>query len=95
MCRAIACLHILLTISQVVPVHAALPDAFLKAYNQTLCDHAGSGEVARLRGVNLGNWFYLESWMTPSQKTDPATSRPPSGATRPRSVICSPTSMSP
>lgn len=61
-----------LIVSNGITTVRALPDAFLKTDGQTLRDHAGSGEIMRLRGFNLGNWFYQEDWMTPSQKTDPA-----------------------
>lgn len=64
-------LCLLLSAAGIAAVHA-LPDAFLKADGQTLRDRAGTGEIMRLRGFNLGNWFYQEDWMTPSHKNDPA-----------------------
>lgn len=44
---------------------AALPAGFLKANRCDLRDHAGTGDIVYLRGVNLGGWLYFEGWMCP------------------------------
>jgi hypothetical protein len=44
---------------------AALPAGFIKTSRCDLRDHAGTGDVMYLRGVNLGGWLYFEGWMCP------------------------------
>jgi hypothetical protein len=48
------------------PEASALPASFLKANGCDLRDHAGTGQVVRLHGTNLGGWLYFEGWMSPA-----------------------------
>ena len=47
------------------PSNAAGDERFLSANGTELRDHHGSGEVARLHGVNLGGWLEWQDWMCP------------------------------
>ena len=47
------------------PALASLPGGgFLRADGTAVRDRSGTGDVVRLRGVNLGNLFLIEPWMT-------------------------------
>ena len=43
----------------------ALPAGFLKANRCDIRDHAATGRVVPLHGVNLGGWLFFEGWMCP------------------------------
>lgn len=43
----------------------ASPPSFLMAQGTNLCNEYGRGDVVPLRGVNLGSWLLMESWMSP------------------------------
>jgi len=48
------------------PEASALPANFLKTSGCDLRDHAGTGQMVRLHGCNLGGWLYIEGWMCPA-----------------------------
>ena len=43
----------------------AAAGTFLKANGVSIRNNSGQGNVVPLRGVNLGGWLLMESWMTP------------------------------
>ena len=61
-------------------VHAQLDPAFVKADGYVLRDKAGTGNILKLHGFNLGGWLYQESWMSPTLVNDPTAAGGTRGA---------------
>ncbi len=50
---------------QCVQAQGVSDERFLKTSGLDIRNKAGTGEVMRLRGTNLGSWLVIETWMAP------------------------------
>lgn len=60
-----------------------LDPAFVKADGHVLRDQAGTGNILKLHGFNLGGWLFQESWMSPTLVSDPTATGGTRGAYQP------------
>ena len=60
-----SCCLLAATVVSVTWSALASPNPFLNAHGTNICNNYGQGDVVPLRGVNLGSWLLMESWMSP------------------------------
>ena len=63
-CCKILALRAVVIVTVSWSAHAS-PLTLLQANGTNICNACGHGDVVPLRGVNLGGWLLMESWMSP------------------------------